>query len=221
MKRSPMLLFLFFFAAACTGLPAGDYFDVSPLDIRGLLYVSEAHWAGSVDDTGSRDNPNDDFIELRSWYKGDLDVGGWTVVVQGESYLLIQLPQGTVIHSRDYFTLGNNTNGAFVYFDLVVPEMNLPAGDFTISIYDGGGQKQADQAVFGGGTSVPAGYNLPLVRKSAVRLTDYFGPVDALEPWVTYNATAPNEYVRDGYRNSVFASPGTSLGESGESANEE
>lgn len=222
MKRIFIPLITIFILTTCaTGDPEADYFGTTELDTRGMIYVSEAHWSGSVKDDGGLDNPDDDFIEFRNWYKGDLDIGGWTIVIVGQSYALIQIPVGTVIPTKEYYTVGNNTNGAFAAFDLICSNFVLPSGGFTISIYDGGGQKEADSVDFGEDGIMPAGYDLPALRKSAVRLTDYFGPVSALESWVTYNATAPNDNVRTGYRNSVYASPGTSLGESGESANEE
>lgn len=208
-------------SAACTSAPDGEYFAAPDLDIRGMLYVSEINWGGSVDNTGLTNDADDDFIELRSWYKGDLDIGGWTVIVKGTSYTVFQISEGTVLHTREFYTIGNNTNGAFVSFDQVDSRLKLPAGDFSIAVYDGSGRMEADSVSFAGGTTVDAGYGLPLLRKSAVRQTDYFGPLSTLESWVTYNAPEPNGDVRPGYTNAVFASPGTDLGSSGESANEE
>lgn len=219
MKRNLFAISLLLLLAACQ--PNEQYFGITSLDNRGILYFSEIHWSGSVDDTGTYVNSDDDFIELRSWYKGDLDISGWTILVRGSSYHIITIPEGTVISTKEYYSIGNNTNGAFTHFDLVDPAFSLPAGDFDLDIYDGGGGKHADSADFTAEIEMPAGYDLPALKKSAVRMTDYFGPKDNLECWANYNSQSTGTYVRTGYRNSVFASPGESLGEVGETSDYE
>lgn len=208
-----------FILIACTAQE--DYFSTSSLDIRGMAYISEVHWSGTVDNNGENWNPDDDFIEVRSWHKGDLDIGGWSILVIGQSYLVIQVPEGTILSSKQYYTIGNNTNGAFKNFDLVVSNLKLPSSGIEIDIYDGGGAKHADSADFSHYEIMPAGYDTPALKKSAVRLTDYFGAISSLDSWQTYNANRPNELVRSNYQSSVFASPGNGLGESGETSDED
>jgi hypothetical protein len=224
-----------FLIPGCIGEPDGKPYSglTGLLETRSSLYVEEVHWAGSVDNNGANSNPDDDFIEICNAYYGLLDFSGWIIIVEGQSYLRIVLPAGTVLDKGQTFTIGNNTNSAFTRFNMIVPGLKLPATGFVINIYDGGGKKYADTADFGVnepmpvldplavGTYLPAGVNLSKIRKSAVRLKDSYGGAMAsyytIENWTTYTLSAPNSIVRPSYNKSVFCSPGQVTGGEGQS----
>lgn len=219
----------------CLGEPDGKPYSglTGLMETRSSLYVEEVHWAGSVDNTGANSNLDDDFIEVCNAYYGVVDYSGWIIIVEGQSYLRIVLPQGAVLDKGDTFTIGNNTNGAFTQFDMIVPELKLPSTGFVINIYDGGGKKYADTADFGVnepmpvldplavGNYLPAGVNLSKTRKSAVRLKDSYGGAMSsyytIENWTSYTLSAPNSIVRASYNQAVFCSPGQVTGGEGQS----
>lgn len=221
--------------SGCLGEPDGKPFSglTGYMETRSSLYVEEVHWAGSVDNNGANSNPDDDFIEVCNAYYGVVNYEGWIVVVEGQTYLRIILPKGAVLDQGEVFTIGNNTNGAFSHFDMVVPELKLPGTGFAIRLYDGGGQKYADTADFGvneplpvvdplaAGSYLPAGVNLSKLKKSAVRLKDsYGGAMDSYYPiknWITYSLGVPASAVRASYDKSVLCSPGAVTGGEGQS----
>jgi hypothetical protein len=114
MKLLPLLLL---FSLSCDLGDPVQTFTVSPLDIRGLLFVSEVHWAGTVDNTGANADPDDDYIELYNSHEAPLPIGGWSVVISGSVNLTIVIPTGSIVASGATFTIGRTTGGAFTNFN--------------------------------------------------------------------------------------------------------
>lgn len=196
------------------------FFGTSELDVRGLVYFSEIHWSGTVMPDGTLSDRDDDFIEIRNNYETDLDIGGWTVQINGYPSMNIVIPKATVLKAGEFYTIGKHTNGAFIHFDLLAPELALPPSEFELELFDGG-KKRSDAARFLLEKQVPGGVNLPGLRKSMVRLSDYFGAKNSLDSWDNFNAPVTGQRVRVAYSNSVFASPGDNLGEAGETSSDE
>ena len=207
-------VFIILFSGCDLGDPMGKAYGTTPLDNRGMIFINEAHYAGSIRDSGGNYNPDDDFIELGNAYEGVLDISGWTVKIESENYVVLTIPKGTIIKPNTFFTIGNNTNGAFRNFDMVATNLKLNSRGFKIEITDGGGAKESDAVDFTIWTYLPAGYDLPRLKKSAIRRQDYFGPLPASSPdnWISYNAPSSSTNVRSEYAKSVYASPGSPLG---------
>ena len=200
---------------ACLSLsePVADEFGHTSIDIRGMVSITEVHWAGSIKNDGTDNNPDDDFIELMNFYEGYVDIGGWIVEVKGQNYCLVHIPRGTVLKPGEFLTIGNNTDGAFPKLDIVEPNLRLGTDGFSIKLYDGGGHKSSDSLDFTVFPQIPGGYNLPMLRKSAIRATDYFGalPGTVQSSWVSYNSSI-SENIAPEYSETVFASPGSPKG---------
>lgn len=190
-------------------------FTVSPLDIRGLLFVSEVHWAGTVDNTGANADPDDDYIELYNSHEAPLPIGGWSVVISGSVNLTIVIPPGSIVASGATFTIGRTTGGAFANFNYICPELVIPNATFSMSVADGQG-KVSDSLTLVADPFLPAGKNLPGLKASAVRLLDGYGVGlngTQAESWVSYTTNeetwaVAQAGIRNGYRDAVQASPG-------------
>ncbi len=194
------------------GEPEETRYNVSPYDIRGEIYVSEVHWAGTVDNTGAKNNPDDDFIEIYNNSSAPYDISGWCLVFSGTTSQLIVFPSNTVIPSGRYYTVGNSTNGAFNNLDLVIPGFSIPSSRFMIQVQDAGG-RTADSVDFMQKDYLPAGAALPRIRRSAIRKTDFFGGEEgsSYDSWGEYlgHETAwAMQYIRGNYQGAVFCSPG-------------
>lgn len=219
MKVNDVLLLSFFFLILCgcsvfnTGNPVPQTYRISKQDIREMIYISEVHWAGSVDNNGANYNPDDVFIELGNSFKGPIDISGWAVVLEGSSYAVIKVASNTVLFPGSFYTIGNNTNGAFPHLSQIEPHLKMNRKGFNLSVYDGG-QKCSDSLHFSNESLIPAGYDLPGMKRSMVRVTDYFGPVtgDSPDSWVSYDATFSATNVSLSYNLRVFASPGLDAG---------
>lgn len=199
--------------AACTvTAPTGPDYSVSDLDIRQLVYVSELHWAGTVDNGGNNDNPDDDFVEISNFYSSAIGIGGWTIVVSGSRNHEVVIPSGTTLQPGAWYTIGRTTSGAFSHLDLVDPDFSLPNAGFTLEIKDGAG-RVSDTAVFSNSEALPGGCALPLMRKSAVRRMQFFGPEpgDLVKNWKTYGVSQASSNVRSTYSSAVFCSPGDEI----------
>ena len=192
--------------------PTEARYNVSPYDIRGEIYVSEIHWAGSVDNTGAKSDPDDDYIELYNNAYAPYDISGWCLRFSGSTSQMVIFPTNTIIKSGRYFTIGNNTNGAFTQHDLILPGFSIPSSRFMIKVQDAGGQT-SDTVDFMQKDYLPAGAALPRVRRSAVRKTDFFGgeegsSYDSWEEYLSHSTAWAMQYIRGNYQGAVFCSPG-------------
>ena len=98
--------------AGCSiGEPDAARYNVSPYDIRGEIYVSEVHWAGTVDNTGARNTPDDDFLEIYNNSSAPYDISGWCLKFSGTTAQMIVFPTNTVIPSGRYYTVEQHKRG--------------------------------------------------------------------------------------------------------------
>jgi len=182
-------------------------------DIRGIMFISELHWAGSVDNSGGNDRSDDCFIEL---YNSDIlprSLKGWTLRFtddHGKILNLITIPDGCTIASRGRFTIGKDTEGAFSYFDFCAPALYIPRSRFKIEVQDAGG-RTSDTVDFTKRDYLP-GSALPNERRSIVRYVNAFDQPDAngYESWYV-SASHPEtskQNIRTEYRKSMFCAPG-------------
>lgn len=198
-------------------------YNVAKIDARGTLCITEVHWAGSIDEYGNNDYPDDDFIELRNYTMGPIDVSNWSIHVQGDYSFIISIPEGTVLSPDEYYTVGHTRARAFNNLSYTNKKFKLPNTPFIVKIKDGGGTT-SDSIDFTGKSYLPGGMSLPLLRKSAVRRIEFFGPEpgDLDYNWMTYNA--PNGpgalFINSLYDRSVYASPGTRVSGEGHNENE-
>ena len=220
-KRTTMRFFIFLltallFIAGCDiGTPSDSGFNVSDLDIRGMLFVSELHWAGSVDNYGNNSDPDDDFVELYNTHEAPLDISGWSLVITGGVNLTVVFPAGSIVGSGETWTIGRTTNGAFTNFDYVCPDLVLPSSDIVMTVADGAG-KVPDSLELRANPHLPAGRSLPLLRASALRLLDGYGVGmngAQSESWISYSTneetwSVAQAAIRTNYRDTVLASPG-------------
>ena len=217
------LFFALAFAACGVGEPnAKYYFNVSPYDIRGEVYVSEVHWAGSINNAADpeSDDPLDCFIEIYNNAPVPYDLSGWCIRFSGAVNRLIIIPRGpeSVIGSGKYYTIGRRVTdetgmGAFSELDLVLPDFAIPTAPFMIVIQDPGG-RTSDTVDFLQKPYLPSGAALPFVRRSAVRTENFFGGDDgaSYESWAEYRKhddTRAYENINPKYRGRVFCSPGS------------
>jgi hypothetical protein len=205
---------------ACGGIsdPAQNHYNIDAVtdDIRGVISITELHWAGSVDNDGDYNKPDDCFIEL---YNGDIlprSMKGWTVRftdAAGKTLRLITLPEAS-IPSGGRYTIGRGTDGAFSYFDLCVPNMYIPKAHFRIRVQDPGG-RTSDTVDFTKRDYLP-GSALPRERRSAVRFINSFNEPrgSGYDDWYVYNnhAAGAQDNIKTCYKSSMFCAPGRAKG---------
>jgi len=189
--------------------PDAAGFSVSDLDIRSLIYVSELNWAGSVDNNGNNNDPDDDYIEISNYYNVSIDISGWSIVISGVVNKVISIPTGTILGDGDYYTIGRHTSGAFTSFNQVDPDFSLPNTGFIIQIKDGMG-KVSETVDFTKISYLPGGVSLPTLRKSAIRQLEYFDPApgDDVDSWKSYEGGSTSSIIRSTYQSSMVCLPG-------------
>jgi hypothetical protein len=167
-----------------------------------------------VNNQGEDTQPLDCFIELHNNAPEPYDLSGWCIRYSGTVDRLIIIPRGpdSIIAPNKYFTVGRSTNHAFSHLDLVITNFTIPASPFIIEVQDPGG-RTSDTVDFFQRQYLPAGANLPLIRRSAVRTENFFGGDDggSYDSWDTFGAYETSwDYanVRPNYRSRVFCSPG-------------
>jgi hypothetical protein len=216
-----LILLGFLFAPCGVGEPdARYYYNLIPgFDIRGEVYVSEIHWAGSIDNQGQKDDPLDCFIEIHNNAPVPLNLSGWCIRISGSVERLIIIPRGGaigggdfIVRSGGYLTIGRHTNGAFDHLDVIMPDFAIPTSPFTIRVQDPGG-RTSDTVDFEQRSYLPVGTALPLVRRSAVRTENFFGgddggSYDSWEEYREFRSWRSYQNIRENYRARVFASPG-------------
>jgi hypothetical protein len=192
-------------------------FNQASMDVRSTLGVTEIHWAGSIAEDGSANDPDDDFIEIMNYTDAQLEVGGWSICVSSKgSYKVYALPENIKVNAGDIFTVGRSCEGAFRNLDVVISDFCLPNEAFLLELKDGSGVT-ADAPDFALKTWLPAGTALPTMRKSAIRRIGFYGPDDEFQlyNWMTYAADVSSENVADNYRSTVLASPGEVIANEG------
>jgi len=209
-----VLILLGVSVATCgLGEPEALRYNVSPFDIRGEVYVSEVHWAGSVNNQGEENDLTDCYIELMNNAPVPYDIGGWCLRFEGTVQKLIVIPEGTTLRANNYYTIGRHTNGAFERLDLCLEDFQIPYSRFTLRVQDPGG-RTSDSVDFDQRSYLPAGAILPRIRRSAVRMENFFGADEGGDytSWKEYREHT-SEYatanIAPNYQNSVFCSPGT------------
>jgi hypothetical protein len=208
-----LILTLVSFASCALGEPAQNTFDVVSItdDVRGMVCVSEILWAGSVDNNGEYDKPDDCFIELYNGGVSFRSLKGWTLRftdVHGKTMQTITLPGG-YIASGGRYTIGRDTRGAFSYFDHCEPGLRIPRSRFAIEVQDSGG-RLADAVDFTQRDYLP-GSALPTSRRSAVRSINFFGEPEGNDygSWFECGAVAGGHLnIKPWYRNSMYCAPG-------------
>lgn len=217
MKKTLLLLTasVLLFSGCALDEPTGAAgYNFTSLDVRGQIFITEIHWAGSVDNAGAKSDPDDDFIEIKSILAGPIDLGGWGIVFSGSFNHRFVFPAGTVLESGGRFVVGTRTNGAFTAHDFVDPALKIPAYGWAVSVQDGGG-KVSDSADFSGRSWLPAGMALPEIRRSMVREEDAFQsgePGDQYDSWTTYGSHDSwwsAGRISTDYRSAVYCSPST------------
>jgi len=213
LKKLPVLLIFlaFTFLNSCSSNLVG--FNSVDLDLRDTVYVHEIHWAGSIDNTKQIENLHDNFIEIRNFYEAPIDISRWSIIIQGEMFQLIIIPDGTILGSKDYYTIGRSTNGAFSHFNLIINDLVIPNSGFILTISDQTGKYSDRFALTNVNRNMPAGEYNENYRKSMVRVVGFFGPEDGnfTYNWETYKASLPSTNVRPEYNTSMFCSPGYSV----------
>ena len=162
---------------------------------------------------------DDDFVELRNYTRGPIDVSGWSIHLVGDYSFVISLPEGTILNPDDFYTIGRTRRRAFPYLNQIDSDFRLPNTPFVLKVKDGAGTT-SDTADFRGKNYLPGGMYLPFLRKSAIRRIEFFGPEpgDLDYNWMTYNVSTQAN-ISSAYDSSVLASPGSSI--SGEGFSED
>ena len=184
-----------------------DQYVVSDLDTRGVVFITEVHWAGSVNSQGIPD-PDDDFIEIFNIHETPIDLSGWSFTLSHGQPHTITIPPGVEIQVEGFITIGSKTSGAFPEHDVIVNGLALPNEPFSIRFTAGVGQT-ADTIDFTSYIRIPGGSDLPRVKRSMIRDLDFFGssPGHLASSWATYPINQVLN-ISPAYENVVFASPG-------------
>lgn len=208
-----VLLFGLLFLSSCIGDPSLSYYNFVVSDLRSEVAVTEIHWAGSVDNLGNSYDL-DNFIEIRNFYFGDVDISFWNVVIE-DIYgfrQIITIPSNTILRSGQVYTIGRTTNHAFSYFDLVYENLLIPTRNLKVTIKDGSGKviDIVDLTLF---DFMVAGYKLPRLRKSMVRKIGFFGIErgDNVDNWRSYALPVTTTNVRTDFAINTLCSPGQVL----------
>lgn len=206
---------LLLFSGCALDEPTGATgYNFTELDVRGEIFITEVHWAGSVNNGGSNNDPDDDFIEIKSILAGPIDLSGWVIEFSGSFNHRFVFPQGTLMQAGGRFVIGTHTNGAFSSHDFVDPGLKIPSSGWRVAVMDGG-NKKSDSADFTVRSWLPAGMALPGVRRSMVREEDAFQsgePGDQYDSWTTYGSHDSwwsSQRINTDYRSAVYGSPGT------------
>lgn len=215
---TPFILVVVLFLLTTCGMgepESKSYFNVSPFDIRGEIYITEIHWAGSIDNYATNNQPMDNFIELHNNAPVPYDLSGWCIRFTGKHIQQqIIIPRGpeSIIAPNKYYTIGWSTDYAFTEHDLVLPDFFIPGSPFTLEVQDPGG-RTSDTVNFYQRSYLPAGAALPLIRRSAIRTENFFGgddggSYDSWEEFREYTSFWQYQRVRPNYRGRTFCSPG-------------
>jgi len=210
------VLFLVLMTTCGVGEPETKYYyNISPYDIRGEIYITEIHWAGSIDNSGKVDQPKDNFIELHNNASVPYDLSGWCLRFTGkhiQQQIVIPRRPESIIAPNKYYTIGWSTNYAFSAHDLLLDDFSIPGSPFTLEVQDPGG-RTSDTVNFYQRAYLPAGTALPLIRRSAVRTENFFGgddggSYDSWEEFRGYESFWQYQRVSANYRGRTFCSPG-------------
>ena len=198
------ITFLFF--VGCN--VSGEFYryNSSDLDLRELVYIHEIFWEYTVSFDKTKTNLKDCFLEIRNFYDAPIEISKWSIIIKGSFTQIFHFPEGTKLNSKSFYTIGRTLNGAFSYFDLVVPNLDIPNNGGEILLVDGSG-KIADKIVFTN-SGWPSGGRSNDIAFSMVRKGDFFGPFQGIKPdsWDSYRFTSFN--VKTEYTTTVLCSPG-------------
>ena len=180
---------------------------------RGVIYVNEIMWAGSVDDDGNYD-PDDVFIELLNRYHRPVNLTGWRIQVEGDYEYKFRLPEiSEPLRPNEHFVIAAKEDGAFgEVADVIEPRLKLGKRSVRIELRDHD-RRLIESA--GSRTDHPfaGGYDLVTVRsmERTQALFDNRGNMDRSWTANTDDVSAANEAregIREGWRNRTLASPG-------------
>ncbi len=200
-----LILFLWIWSCAVT-----DYdFNYPVIDIRGQICISEILFAGTFEISGDTTNKHsaDDFLEIKNYSKGVMDISGWVIEVYCQTYQYLVIPTGQVMEPGQCLTIAAHDDLAFRP-DIHWPALNLNSSGFSIVIKDGSGSMTADYLDFRSPHHIPAGLDLSSFSSSLQRREDYFGAMDAMAEgsWENYFPSAPQN-IQPGFL--VYAGPGS------------
>jgi len=197
---------MFLFVFSCNISNELKRYNASEIDLRELVYIHEIFWEYTVSSDNTKTNLKDCFIEIRNFYDAPIDVSKWSLIIKGGFTQIVYFPEGTKLNSKSFYTIGRTLNGAFTYFDLVFPALDVPNNGGEIFLVDSAG-KVADKIIFTN-NGWPAGGRSNNISYSMVRKGDFFGAFEGINEssWQGYNFTPIN--VKSDYITTVHCSPG-------------
>lgn len=185
--------FFSLFLSSC-GTVLTDRYHSAKQDIRGLVGFSEINYAGALRVEGSLSNfyPQEDFIEIKNYHSGAVDISGWVIELYSLTYQLLVLPSATVLGPKETLLITSPDARAFrgqVYF----PGLELNPSGFALRLMDGGGILTADRVDFRNMPYIPAGLQVKGLCSSMCRTEDFFGALPADDPaaWYHYYPDTP------------------------------
>ena len=180
---------------------------------RGMMMITELHYAGSVTDDGQTYDPDDVFIEVRNHHPRPINLTGWHLILEGDVIRTIRLPTiSKPVMPNEFFVFAAKNTGAFKgvgqdYAGIVLPELELGKRYVKVELRDND-LRLIESAGHDGLTVFSGGYDTQTSR-SMERVQMLFGNQGGISrSWHAYSDAIGLSTVSDGYRQRTLASPG-------------
>ncbi len=208
---------------------------------RGNVMITEVNWAGSVEGplSASVHYADDIFIEVQNKHPRPIWLTGWRITIQSsanrdrlpdnylfrtdasKTYILPAPRSGKPLQPNEYAVIAVRADGAFPTADYIVPDLTIPAGGFSMDLFD------IDERIIEGMGDIHkerfAGAWDLVTARSMERSQSLFGNAGSVDgSWHSYSGndfdlpppTGPRLHdalrvnIAEAYRPLTFATPG-------------